>query len=431
MSDSGQGEKQLRAFELPLSPPSMPNFLSLSRFSKATDTSPGRQRTQSDAQASAPKLFVTSDSSDGETMPASTSTPSRRSSQSGGQPTSSKKPMDRHALSNYYQRRSLTEDDGSLADDMPTPTIGSHLRATSFQDMQATRPGQAEEQPKTVISSAERIKQEYTDDVRRRTASTPALPAASASSVADEQGRLPDAWKAAAPEAKREKGRSPWRRGSRGPDPANGIAGALAASGMAIAHPASNSNLTPPVPPLPTRMRRSPSQVSVQSTSSVDEGANKSDAGQRGRHAIAQAHVPRTSEGEVSGSETEDSESRFILDEDAMPVTGFAVASSKRNADFHDLFPQITADDYLIEGAPSVLGWNRQLTTQQTTDARCSARSSYRGVSTSRRTTCAFTPTSLAGSPTCALVFLERQKKLTQPRRKLFPSLKLRRSRRK
>lgn len=37
---------------------------------------------------------------------------------------------------------------------------------------------------------------------------------------------------------------------------------------------------------------------------------------------------------------------------DLMPVTGFAVASSKRNADFHELFPDIPEGDYLIEGVP-------------------------------------------------------------------------------
>lgn len=33
-----------------------------------------------------------------------------------------------------------------------------------------------------------------------------------------------------------------------------------------------------------------------------------------------------------------------------MPVTGFAVASNKRNADFHELFSTIPEGDYLIEG---------------------------------------------------------------------------------
>ena len=38
------------------------------------------------------------------------------------------------------------------------------------------------------------------------------------------------------------------------------------------------------------------------------------------------------------------------LGEEDMPVTGFAVASNKRNADFHELFPSVPEGDYLIEG---------------------------------------------------------------------------------
>jgi len=36
-------------------------------------------------------------------------------------------------------------------------------------------------------------------------------------------------------------------------------------------------------------------------------------------------------------------------DEDR-PITGFAVAGSRRNAEFHELFPSVPEDDYLIEG---------------------------------------------------------------------------------
>lgn len=56
-----------------------------------------------------------------------------------------------------------------------------------------------------------------------------------------------------------------------------------------------------------------------------------------------------------SGGEDSDEESSDDVDDvtaDLMPVTGFAVASSKRNADFHELFPDIPEGDYLIEGAP-------------------------------------------------------------------------------
>lgn len=38
------------------------------------------------------------------------------------------------------------------------------------------------------------------------------------------------------------------------------------------------------------------------------------------------------------------------LNDGDMPVTGFAVASNKRNADFHELFKTIPEGDYLIEG---------------------------------------------------------------------------------
>ena len=57
-----------------------------------------------------------------------------------------------------------------------------------------------------------------------------------------------------------------------------------------------------------------------------------------------------------SGAEDTDEGSSEDLDDvtaDLMPVTGFAVASSKRNADFHELFPDIPEGDYLIEGAPN------------------------------------------------------------------------------
>lgn len=36
-------------------------------------------------------------------------------------------------------------------------------------------------------------------------------------------------------------------------------------------------------------------------------------------------------------------------------VTGFAVASSRRNLDFHELFPSVPEGDYLIEGVFLVL----------------------------------------------------------------------------
>ena len=52
------------------------------------------------------------------------------------------------------------------------------------------------------------------------------------------------------------------------------------------------------------------------------------------------------------GSDDESSDDVDDVTADLMPVTGFAVASSKRNADFHELFPDIPEGDYLIEGVP-------------------------------------------------------------------------------
>lgn len=45
-----------------------------------------------------------------------------------------------------------------------------------------------------------------------------------------------------------------------------------------------------------------------------------------------------------------DSDDALSLNDHDIPITGFAVASSKRNNDFHEVFPEIPDDDYLIEG---------------------------------------------------------------------------------
>jgi hypothetical protein len=55
-----------------------------------------------------------------------------------------------------------------------------------------------------------------------------------------------------------------------------------------------------------------------------------------------------SSDEDDSGSE--DDLMDLDLGEDDFPVTGFAVASNKRNADFHELFPTVPEGDYLIDG---------------------------------------------------------------------------------
>lgn len=107
------------------------------------------------------------------------------------------------------------------------------------------------------------------------------------------------------------------RRPSR---PAQGIAGALAASGMALATPTS---------PLghPVVRTRSPGESSRGSVDSGTAAAGEADG-------MSQyMSLDDISEwGDVLG-------------------TGYALASSKRNSEFHLLFKNIPEDDYLIEGA--------------------------------------------------------------------------------
>jgi hypothetical protein len=57
---------------------------------------------------------------------------------------------------------------------------------------------------------------------------------------------------------------------------------------------------------------------------------------------------------EGEGDDSEDDELLAELNDGDIPVTGFAVASNKRNADFHELFRTIPEGDYLIEGVSSV-----------------------------------------------------------------------------
>lgn len=62
---------------------------------------------------------------------------------------------------------------------------------------------------------------------------------------------------------------------------------------------------------------------------------------------------------ESSDEDETDTESDSLgIGEEDIPVTGFAVASNKRNADFHDLFPTVPEGDYLIEGKFEAIGGN-------------------------------------------------------------------------
>lgn len=56
------------------------------------------------------------------------------------------------------------------------------------------------------------------------------------------------------------------------------------------------------------------------------------------------------------GYGSEDDSENLSEDEgiDHLPVTGFAVASNRRNAEFHGLFPTVDEGDYLIEGTLNI-----------------------------------------------------------------------------
>ena len=57
--------------------------------------------------------------------------------------------------------------------------------------------------------------------------------------------------------------------------------------------------------------------------------------------------------------------------DDNIPVTGIAVASKKRNADFHELFPSIPEGDYLIEGESEPISPIRIFYTMPMADYDC------------------------------------------------------------
>ena len=202
-----------------------------------------------------------------------------------------------------------------------------------------------------------------------------------------------------------KKSNRPWRRStSRKP---SGLAGAIAASGLAMANPVLSpthqAQISPPsiitspqqsvssatskkssgsapymsispaqsstsqrtrrsveLSPKLLRPKKSMTGTSAKSSkqrkSSVsvnsDNGSEYYAAGGDEVRAEYYSGLEGSSADEGSGSDL-DSEDLELGDDD-IPVTGFAVASNKRNADFHELFPTIPEGDYLIEGGRSI-----------------------------------------------------------------------------
>ncbi|KAJ7229185.1 hypothetical protein GGX14DRAFT_417014 [Mycena pura] len=180
----------------------------------------------------------------------------------------------------------------------------------------------------------------------------------------------------------------PWRRSA--PKKPMGLAGAIAASGLAMANPGMTaphqSTLRPQVmntnenkssPSLVTSPIQNPRKL----TASPESPHRKFNSGTNGRshrgttdhrrrrttgstisHGEGEGYYPdeqgeyysglEESSNSDDGSESGDDNGsglEDLLGEEDIPVTGFAVASNKRNADFHELFSGIPEGDYLIE----------------------------------------------------------------------------------
>lgn len=152
-----------------------------------------------------------------------------------------------------------------------------------------------------------------------------------------------------------------WRRGSTTTSANNsmppaspkrktaGLASALVAS---VSHSSGNYTASPPSSP-PRRkgslVKRSPAlsgHHAAASQSSIDSNVP-----------LLTPLATRIRRDSLSGSsvddaddDSDDDELLAELNDGDIPVTGFAVASNKRNADFHELFGTVPEGDYLIEG---------------------------------------------------------------------------------
>ncbi|KAH9926399.1 uncharacterized protein B0H18DRAFT_876366 [Fomitopsis serialis] len=142
---------------------------------------------------------------------------------------------------------------------------------------------------------------------------------------------------------------SPKRKGT-----SSGIAGAIAASGLAM-----GMGMTP-VPPMD--LSQLPPTPGTSSTlSSHGHRPRRSSDMSRGGPRSRQASINNYAASEFSDRDSyhsgdddllgggSDMDDDLDLDADDIPVTGFAVASNKRNQDFHELFPTVPEGDYLIE----------------------------------------------------------------------------------
>ncbi|KIJ54183.1 hypothetical protein M422DRAFT_64311 [Sphaerobolus stellatus SS14] len=181
------------------------------------------------------------------------------------------------------------------------------------------------------------------------------------------------------PSNEKKKSTSTWQRrtslssrsntaGSKSPPrrihPSGGLASALAGSGLALANPVMQQAIPMPVVPAPT------TQTRHRNNSSTSEFGLPAPREGRDRHSQSRKlsmshhnHSDDSRENSLRGSSSSGSEENDEDDDDddssqdeldaladgVMPITGFAVASNKRTADFHVMFPTVPEGDYLID----------------------------------------------------------------------------------
>ncbi|KAI9444535.1 hypothetical protein H4582DRAFT_2052826 [Lactarius indigo] len=120
-----------------------------------------------------------------------------------------------------------------------------------------------------------------------------------------------------------------------------------------------SSSSTPASPPRRKGLtvKRSPA-LSGHHTAASQSSIDLYPPGTHSRQGSLSARAPEHESDYVSSAEGQDDEVEDDSEDDALlaelndgdiPVTGFAVASNKRNADFHELFGTIPEGDYLIE----------------------------------------------------------------------------------
>lgn len=118
----------------------------------------------------------------------------------------------------------------------------------------------------------------------------------------------------------------------------HGIAAALAKGGMALAH--GHTSL--------------PNGEPLMSGAHTNKSAASSRRGSRRNPYLKSSHRPDDAGSDAAldfdyDDDDDDDDDDSDL-EGLLPVTGFAVASNRRNLEFHSMFPAVDEGDYLIEG---------------------------------------------------------------------------------